>query len=71
MRFRYSTNSLTQNEFDSLPRIPIILEKDNLSIEANGLVDSGATVNVLSYELGIQLGGVWDNSKAIISVYNL
>ena len=68
MRFRYSTNSPTQNEFDSLPRIPIILERDNQSIEANGLVDSGATVNVLSYELGIQLGGVWDNSKAIIQL---
>ena len=68
MRFKYSTSSPNQNEFDSLPRIPITLEKDNLSIEANGLVDSGATVNVLPYEIGIQLGGVWDNSKAIIQL---
>ncbi|MDJ0689458.1 MAG: hypothetical protein QNJ41_13195 [Xenococcaceae cyanobacterium MO_188.B32] len=66
MRFKYSTNSPTQNEFDSLPRIPITLTKDNFSIETKGLVDSGATVNVLPYELGVQLGGVWNNSKAII-----
>jgi hypothetical protein len=68
MRFKYSTNSLTQNEFDSLPRIPILLQKDNRSFEANGLVDSGATVNILPYELGIQLGGVWDSNKAIIQL---
>lgn len=68
MKFKYSTNSPNQNEFDSLPRIPITLQKDNFSIEGNGLVDSGATVNVLPYELGMQLGGVWDNSKAIIQL---
>ena len=55
MRFQYSTTSPTQNEFDSLPRIPLLLRRGDHSIEAIGLVDSGATVNVLSYELGIQL----------------
>ncbi len=65
MRFKYSTNSPNQNEFDSLPRIPIILHKNNLSIETNGLVDSGATVNVLPYQLGIQLGEVWDNNQKV------
>ena len=44
MRFRYSTTNLSQNEFDSLPRIPLILRRDNRVIEAQGLVDSGATV---------------------------
>lgn len=32
------------------------------------MVDSGAKVNVLPYELGVQLGGVWDNNKAIIQL---
>ncbi len=31
-----------------------------------GLVDSGATVNVLPYDVGVQLGGVWDERKANI-----
>jgi hypothetical protein len=31
-------------------------------------VDSGSTINVLPYELGIQLGAVWDESKAIIQL---
>jgi hypothetical protein len=33
-----------------------------------GLVDSGATVNVLPYELGIHLGATWDDRKAIIQL---
>ena len=68
MRFKYSTTSPTQNEFDSLPRITLILQRGDRSIEAIGLVDSGATVNVLPYELGIQLGAEWDDRKAIIQL---
>jgi hypothetical protein len=68
MLFKYSTTSSTQNEFDSLPRMPLILKQDNQKIEALGLVDSGATVNVLPYQLGLQLGGIWDDRKAIIQL---
>ncbi|MCC3426984.1 MAG: hypothetical protein JGK12_24500 [Microcoleus sp. PH2017_01_SCD_O_A] len=66
MRFQYSTNDPSQDEFDSLPRIPLILRHNNQGVEVVGLVDSGATVNVLPYQIGIQLGLVWDDSKAII-----
>jgi len=68
MRFKYSTNSPAQNEFDSLPRLPLLLHQDDQRVEAIGLVDSGATVNVLSYELGLQLGGAWDDRRAIIQL---
>lgn len=68
MRFKYSTTSPTQNEFDSLPRIPLALRQGDRSIEAIGLVDSGATVNVLPYELGLELGAIWDNRRAIIQL---
>jgi hypothetical protein len=68
MRFQYSTTSSTQNEFDSLPRLPLLLHREERRIEGVGLVDSGATVNVLPYELGLQLGGVWDDRRAIIQL---
>jgi len=68
MRFQYSTTSPAQNEFDSLPRLPLLLHQGEQRVEAIGLVDSGATVNVLPYELGLQLGGVWDDSRAIIQL---
>lgn len=68
MRFKYSTTSLNQNEFDSLPRIPVVLRRGDRRIEAIGLVDSGATVNVLPYKLGYDLGIIWDDRKAIIQL---
>jgi hypothetical protein len=68
MRFRYSTNSQAQNEFDSLPRVPLILRREGRSIKARGLVDSGATVNVMPYKLGLELGGVWDDRQATIQL---
>ena len=68
MRFQYSVNNPSQNEFDSLPRIPLILHRGDRSVESTGLVDSGATVNVLPYELGLQLGAIWDERKAIIQL---
>jgi hypothetical protein len=68
MRFQYSTTSPTQNEFDSLPRLPLILHRQDRQVEAVGLVDSGATVNVLSYELGLELSGVWDDRRAVIQL---
>ncbi len=68
MRFRYSITSSAQNEFDSLPRLPLLLHREEQRIDAVGLVDSGATVNVLPYELGLQLGGIWDDRRAIIQL---
>lgn len=68
MRFKYSTLDSSQNEFDSLPRIPLILHHENRFVEVVGLVDSGATVNVLPYEIGIQLDATWDDRKAIIQL---
>jgi len=66
MRFRYSTTDPTQSELDSLPRLSLVLRYGKQVINAVGLVDSGATVNVLPYRLGIQLGAVWDDRKATI-----
>ena len=66
MRFRYSTTDPSQSELDSLPRLPLVLRHGKQVINAVGLVDSGATVNVLPYSLGIQLGAVWDDRKATI-----
>jgi len=66
MRFQYSTSDPSQDEFDSLPRLPLTLRYNSREIVVVGLVDSGATVNVLPYEAGLQLGARWDERKATI-----
>jgi hypothetical protein len=68
MRFHYSTTDPSQNEFDSLPRVPIILRREGRTVESLGLVDSGATINVMPYELGLQLGAAWEDNRAIIQL---
>ncbi len=68
MRFHYSTTDPSQNEFDSLPRVPIIFRREGRTVESLGLVDSGATINVMPYELGLQLGAIWEDSRAIIQL---
>jgi hypothetical protein len=66
MRFPYSTSDPSQDEFDSLPRLPLTLRYNDRQVAVVGLVDSGATVNVLPYEAGLQLGARWDERKATI-----
>jgi len=56
MLFRYSTSDPNQDEFDSLPRLPLTLHYSNQTFDVVGLVDSSATVSVLPYDVGVQLG---------------
>ncbi len=64
MRVRYSTTDPAQDEYDSLPRLAVTLRLNNRSMEVVGIVDSGATVNVLPYSVGLRLGAIWDARKA-------
>lgn len=44
-----------------MPLLPLGLRfKVGDSVRAHGLIDSGATVNVLPFGLGIRLGAVWE-----------
>ena len=52
------TNSLGLSS--TLPYLPITLTYRNRSVEAMALLDTGASVNVLPYEIGLQLGAVWE-----------
>jgi len=68
MRFQYTISDPNQSELDSLPRLPLVLRYNEQVIQATGLVDSGATVNVVPYQLGLQLGAVWDDRKSRIQL---
>jgi len=66
MKFPYVMADAAQSELDSLPRLPVTLRYGQRQITEAGLVDSGATVNVLPYSLGVRLGATWDNHTATI-----
>ena len=42
------------------PYLPIALSYQNRSLQVSGLLDTGASVNVLPYDIGLQLGAVWE-----------
>ena len=60
------TNSLGLSS--TLPYLPITLTYRNRSVEAMALLDTGASVNVLPYEIGLQLGAVWEEQTVPIQL---
>jgi hypothetical protein len=65
---RYSFTERTDSLGKSviMPYIPLTLTLGDRSVEVTALLDTGASVNVLPYEIGIQLGAVWENQ--IVSI---
>jgi hypothetical protein len=55
-----STFEFPFSDDEALPTIPITLICANFSVSANALLDSGSTVNLLPYDIGIRLGAIWE-----------
>lgn len=49
-----------------MPYLPIRLVYHQRAIDKTGLIDSGSSINVLPYQTGIDLGGVWDERLPIL-----
>jgi hypothetical protein len=45
------------------PILPIALTNSDRMVMAEGLLDTGAMVNVLPYEIGLELGFVWNEQN--------
>ncbi len=45
---------------EALPTIPITLSYSDFTVSANALLDTGSTVNLLPYDIGLQLGAIWE-----------
>jgi hypothetical protein len=55
-----STFEFPFSDDEALPTIPITLSYANFSVSANALLDSGSTVNLLPYDIGLRLGMIWE-----------
>jgi hypothetical protein len=57
------------DEFGStfiVPDLPLTLTYGDRSLDVVSLVDSGSSVNVLPYEIGLQLGAVWEEQTTSV-----
>jgi len=71
-RFPYKIIDSSLGLVDQMPYLPLVLSLNGQSLNAQGLLDTGASVNVLPYELGLQLGLIWeDETLSVMLAGNL
>jgi hypothetical protein len=66
VRFAFTEVDPKLGALSTLPYLPIILSYQNQSIRGSGLLDTGSSVNVLPYEMGLSLGAVWEKQTLSI-----
>jgi hypothetical protein len=67
-QFPYCDRNPASGGLDLMPDLPIVLRHQSQTVSGAGLVDSGASISVLPYSLGVRLGFDWDNQKAKVAL---
>ncbi len=71
-RFKFTEKSNSLGETNYSPYLPFSLLSEDGSISTSGLLDTGASVNVLPYEIGLQLGLNWnEHNTSVLLAGNL
>lgn len=65
VRFPFSA---TDRRIGSLPYLPLVLNYRKRSLSVKGILDTGSTVNVLPYEIGIKLGAIWEQQTTKVKL---
>jgi hypothetical protein len=63
-RFSYTMHAGLSSS--AMPFLPLVLSLQGQRYEGAGLLDTGAAVNVLPYEVGLMLGAVWEQQTTIV-----
>jgi hypothetical protein len=66
--YSYTTFDPALGEAGFRPLLPITLDYQDRSIQANGLLDTGATINVLPYQLGLEVGAIWEEQTTSLQL---
>jgi hypothetical protein len=67
-RFYFTERTDSLGRSSILPYLPVILTNGNSSVEVMALLDTGASVNVLPYEIGLQLEAIWEEQTVPIQL---
>ena len=68
MRFAYADAAAGHTDGSRLAYVPITLRHATHMLTAVGLLDTGSTVNVLPYPLGLQIGLVWEQQTTRVQL---
>lgn len=60
-KFPFLAATSSKRPTDLMAYLPLTLERAGKSIDVSGSVDSGASINVLPYRIGLELGAIWED----------
>ncbi|NEQ21910.1 MAG: hypothetical protein F6K28_22455, partial [Microcoleus sp. SIO2G3] len=67
-RYPFVSSDLTLGEASFRPYLPFTLLHQQASVTVSGLLDTGASVNVLPYLMGVELGYEWERQTTALSL---
>jgi hypothetical protein len=67
-RFPFLAASASRGDALLMPLLPLELSFKGAAVQAVGLIDSGAAVNVLPYTLGVGLGAIWEEQATRVTL---
>ncbi len=67
-RYPFISSDATLGEASFRPYLPLTLFHQQVSVTASGLLDTGASVNVLPYLTGVELGYEWERQTTALSL---
>jgi hypothetical protein len=65
-RYAFTAADPALGEAGLQPYLPIALTLHDRSVTVPGLLDTGAMVNVLPYQVGIDLGAIWEHQTTTL-----
>lgn len=65
-RFEYVETDPLSGSTSAMPYVPIALQLGGRQVRVSALVDSGASLNVLPFDVGLRLGATWEQQPAAI-----
>ena len=67
-RYLFTERTDSFGRVSTMPYLPLTLSNGNKSLEVVALLDTGASVNVLPYQIGLELGAVWQEQTVPITL---
>ncbi|MBE9011204.1 hypothetical protein IQ250_13400 [Pseudanabaenaceae cyanobacterium LEGE 13415] len=68
VQYSFTSIDTARGELGFRPLLPIVLSHDQQTVSLSGLLDTGATVNVLPYAVGIELGYEWERQTTALNL---
>ncbi|MCY7394298.1 MAG: hypothetical protein LH647_23215 [Leptolyngbyaceae cyanobacterium CAN_BIN12] len=67
-RYPFVSSDMALGEASFRPYLPFALVYQQVSVTSSALLDTGASVNVLPYLIGVELGYEWDRQTTALSL---